>query len=124
MSFYEGLKGAVRTYLSGGAITQFDMVVGPNASGQVTVAGAGALATGIALQTTTVAAQSLGVAFDGRVMVVAAGVIANGANVSSSATGKALTSTTGQVIMGRALEAAVAGQVFTMDFRRDGTLAP
>lgn len=122
MAFYEGVQA--RTYISGAAIAQFDFVVGPAADGQIDPAGAGARAIGVALQAATVAGQAISVAYDGRVTVVAAGTIARGANVASNASAKAITAATGNVIMGVALEAAVAGQVFTMELRTDRIVAP
>ena len=56
-------------------------------------------------------------------VVTAGGTISKGAAVSSDATGKVITATTGHIIMGTALEAAVSGQVITVDLRLDGTAA-
>lgn len=121
MAFYEGLVN--RTYIAGSTIAQFDFVVGPAADGQIDTAGAGARAIGVALHGATVG-QAIPVAVDGRVTVVAAGTIAVGGNVASNASGKAVAAATGNVIMGVALEAAVSGQVFTMELRTDRIVAP
>jgi hypothetical protein len=121
MAFYEDVKA--RTYISGAAIAQFDFVVGPASDGQIDPAGAGARAIGVALQPATGAGQAIAVAYDGRVTVVAAGNITRGGNVASNASGKAVAATTGNIILGTALEDAVSGQVFTIDLRRDGTAA-
>ncbi len=115
MAFYEGLVN--RTYISGAAISQFRFVVGPNASGQVTLAGASARVTGVALAAATAAGQAIPVAVDGRVTVVAAASIAVGALIASDATGQAITAVATNIAIGVALEAAVAGQVFTMELR-------
>lgn len=118
MAFYEDVRA--RTYISGAAISQFDFVVGPAADGQIDPAGAGARAIGVALQAATGAGQAIAVAYEGRVMVVAAGTITRGAAVASNASGKAVAGTTGNVALGTALEDAVSGQVFTIELRRDG----
>lgn len=117
MAFYEDIVN--RTYISGGAIAQFDFVVGPAADGQIDRAGDGARATGVALQAATGAGEAIAVAVSGRVMAVAAGNIALGAFVASDLNGKAITAAAADVALGVALEGAVAGQVFTLELRPD-----
>jgi hypothetical protein len=120
MAFTENLS--TRTYVSGSAVSQFRFVT-LAADGQVDHTGAGLRADGVALNASVGANEAMTVAYDGRVTVTAGGVITRGANVAANATGQAVAATTGNVILGTALEAAVSGQVITMDIRRDGTLA-
>jgi len=56
-------------------------------------------------------------------LVTAAGNITRGAAVTSNASGQAVAATTGNVILGTATEAAVSGQVITIELRRDGNAA-
>jgi len=56
-------------------------------------------------------------------MISSGGTIARGAAVASNATGQAVTATTGNIILGTATEAAVSGQVITIELRRDGNAA-
>lgn len=115
MSFYEDVKA--RTYIAGTTIPQFAFVVGPAADGQVDLPSAGGRATGVALQAGAVG-DAIAVAYDGRVMVKAAGIINRGAAVQSDAAGEALAATTGDYILGYALEAAVDNQIFTIELAR------
>jgi hypothetical protein len=122
MAFTERL--ATRTYISGAALTQFTFVVGPASDGQIDPVGtAGARATGVVLQSAAAAGQAVTVAYDGRVTVLAAGTIAAGGAVSSNNAGRAIAATTGHVILGYAQEAAVTGQVITIDLARSETAA-
>ena len=120
MAFTERM--ATRTYISGSAVSQFRFVT-LAADGQVDHTGAGLRADGVALAAAVGANEPLAVAYDGRVTVAAAGTIARGGNVASNASGQAVAATTGNVIMGTATEAAVNGQIITIEIRRDGTLA-
>lgn len=119
MAIQEGVRA--RTYTCSAAITQFRFVTVASGTGKVAHTGAGALATGVALAATTAADQVLPVAYDGRVMVAAAGTIAVGGNVASNASGQAVAASTGNIILGVATEAAVNGQLITVELRRDGT---
>ena len=58
----------------------------------------------------------------GRTKVKAAGTIAAGAEVQTSANGQVVTATTG-IRVGKALEAAVANQIITIDFYPGGNAA-
>jgi hypothetical protein len=110
------------TAIAGATIAQFCGVV-INGTGKVVVPSLGARIDGVILQA-GVLDQPVALAFDGRVTMVAAGTIAIGGNVSATAAGLAQASTSAQIIIGTAIEAAVVNQVFTVQLRRDGTAAP
>lgn len=120
MAFTERM--ATRTYISGSAVSQFRFVT-LAADGQVDHTGAGARADGVALAAAAGANEALSVAYDGRVLISAAGTITRGAAVASNASGQAVAASTGNVILGTATEAAAAGQVITIELRRDGNAA-
>lgn len=60
------------------------------------------------------------VAVFGRVIVEAGGVITAGDNVASNATGEAVEAAGGNIILGKALEDGVDGQLITIDFFKGG----
>jgi Uncharacterized conserved protein (DUF2190) len=122
MAFQEQVKA--RTYTSSAAIAQFVFVTAASGTGLVAQTGAGLYAHGVSLAATTATGQILGVAYDGRVQVLAAGTIAIGANVTPNATGRAVAAATGNIIMGRAITAAVSGQIVTIELDRAGTVSP
>lgn len=119
MAFTEKLEA--RSYIAASAVTQFRFVT-LNASAKVAHTGAGLRAEGVALAGAATD-QVLPVAYEGRVTVVAAGTITAGATVASNASGQAVAATTGNVILGRALEAGVSGQVITIELDRAGSIA-
>lgn len=116
MAFTENM--ATRTSISGAAISQFTFVAGPASDGQIDPCGAGDRAAGVALSAASAAGQAVTVAYDGRVTVKAAGTIARGGAVASDASGEAVAATTGDIILGYALEAAVDNQIITVELSR------
>jgi len=120
MAFSENVQ--TRTEITSAAVAQFKFLV--QASGLVAQSGtAGVRVEGVSL-TDAASGKAVTLAYQGRVPVVAAGTIAKGALVATNNAGNALTATTGQIIAGVAREAAVSGQVMTIDLRLDGTAAP
>ena len=107
---YEGniqnLPGAVA---SGDLSThQFKFMV-VNSSGQIALnTTAGGVVDGVLQDKPTAAGHAATVAFSGVSKVVASAAITQGALISSTATGKAVTATTGEAVKGRALESAGA----------------
>jgi Uncharacterized conserved protein (DUF2190) len=122
MAFMEDIK--TFTYRAGVALATQFIFVTRAADGQVDPTGVGARADGVLLTTAANVDEAVTVAYDGRVMVKAAGTIARGAAVASNASGLAVAATTGNVILGYAVEAAVNNQIFTVELSRAGTLAP
>jgi len=121
MAFTERM--ATRTYVTGSAVSQFRFVTF-DANGRVNhTATLGARADGVSLGSSAGTGEVIAVAYDGRVLVTAAGNITRGAAVTSNASGQAVAATTGNVILGTATEAAVSGQVITIELRRDGNAA-
>lgn len=120
MAFTENMS--TRTVVTSAAVEQFRFIVLTNGVA-AKVGTAGVRADGVSITDASASGQALAVAYDGRVSVLAGGTIAKGAAVASTNAGKAATATTGQIILGTALEAGVDGQVITIDIRRDGTAA-
>lgn len=87
---------------------------------QIDPTGAGLAADGVLQNAPAAAGRAAAVAVVGRVKVLAGGTIAAGGNIASSATGTAVAATTGNIVLGKALEAAVSGQYITMDFTKGG----
>lgn len=114
---------STRTYFTSGAVNQYEFVTLPDSSNRVGRAGAGARSSGVAIQSATGASQAIGVAYDGRVKVLAGATIAAGATIMSNASGRAVPSTATNTILGVALEAAVAGQVITIRLGRSERVA-
>ena len=87
------------------------------------VSGAGAKAVGV-LQTDPGAQGRAGeVCISGVTKVVAGGTIAAGAQVASNASGEAVAASTGNIVLGTALEAADSGDIIPMIFN-PGNVAP
>lgn len=120
MAFQEVVRA--RTYTCSAAIAQFVFV--SLTAGLVAQTGAGLRSDGVSMAATTVAAQILPVAYDGRVQVLAAGTITIGATVASNATGRAVAAAINNIILGRAVTAAVSGQIVTIELDRAGTVSP
>jgi hypothetical protein len=77
----------------------------------------------VALNAATAAGQAVTVAYDGRVMVKAAGNITRGAAVASDASGEAVAAASTDIILGYALEAGVDNQIITVELSRAETAA-
>jgi len=120
MSFQENVL--TRSHVTSAAISQYKFCTVTSGLA-VTAASAGVRVDGVSL-TDAASGKAVCLAYLGRVPVTAAGTIALGAAVATNASGNATSATTGQIIVGTALEAAVSGQVFTIDLRLDGTAAP
>ena len=94
------------------------------ADGKVDLAdAAGENCIGVLLNNPDAAGKAATVALTGKVMVVAGGTIAAGAAVATDAAGDAVTATTGNIIMGYALEAGVDGQVIAIELIQGGNAA-
>lgn len=110
------------TYVAGADLSaaQFRFVTA-GASG-VTLTGAGEAADGVLLND-PVSGGAATVVVVGRTVVEAGGTIAAGALVASNATGEAVTAATGNIVLGKAAEAGVDGQLITVDFFKGGNAA-
>lgn len=111
------------TYVAGADLTerQFRFVtVGTN--GAVTATEAEKAADGVLLNDPDNGQAATVVVF-GRVIVEAGGNIDAGDEVASGANGVAVAATTGDIILGKALEDGVNGQLITVDFFKGGNEA-
>lgn len=111
------------SFTAGEAITQYHFVT-LESDGFVDMAdSAGEQAVGVALTGATAAGRPVTVAVAGRVKVTAGGTIAAGGAVAAAADAEAVAATTGNVIMGYAVESAVAGDVVTIELIQGGNAA-
>ena len=102
---------------------QFYLVV-VDGNGQVAVAGDGADAIGVLYDKPSAQGNAAQVRIGEVVQVAAGAAVSIGANVASDATGRAVTATTGEQIVGKALTAAsAAGQLISVLWRPNGTSA-
>lgn len=85
------------------------------ADGEVDATGDGAEAFGVLLNEPA-AGEAATVAVKGRVLVEAGGTVTRGGDVASDANGNAVDATTGDIILGKALEAGVDGQIIAIEF--------
>lgn len=107
------------TFIAQGAVTKLTFVK-PHASERgVVAAGAGEAAVGVALLDGT-AGVPIGVVTEGRVKVTAGGAVTAGGNVASDANGEVVNATTGDIILGTAMETGVDNQVVTIQFYQGG----
>ena len=63
------------------------------------------------------------VVVSGKTVVTAGGTIAAGASIATDASGDAVTASTGNIVMGYALEAGVDGQVIAVELIQGGNAA-
>jgi len=85
--------------------------------GQVDPTGDGAAAVGVLQNDPAAAGRAAEICIGGVTKVSAGGTIAAGAAVASDAAGEAVTATTGDVILGTALEGASDGDVISIVFQ-------
>lgn len=90
-----------------------------NSSGQVAVAAAHAAADGVIQNKPTAAGQAVQLAVFGvsKVVVGAGGTVTQGDAVAADSAGKAITATTGDYILGRALQTGAAGSTIAVLFQ-------
>ena len=116
-----------QTFVAGADLSakQYTLVTcnGVTADGERTVVSptAGAKADGVVINNPKNTQAATVVVF-GRTKVKAGGVIAAGAEVQANANGQVVAATTG-IRVGKALEAAVANQIITIDFYPGGNAA-
>ena len=113
-----------QTYLSSAAVPQFRFVTVASGTGKATTTGAGAAADAVSMTATSATDQVFTGQVDGLAQVESSATIAIGANIASTANGRAVTAATGNVILGKAREAAVAGQIMVVEINRAGTVSP
>lgn len=94
------------------------------ADGQVDPTGAGLHADGVLQNDPAAAGRAASVCIGGRTKVEAGGTVTVGGPVAADASGKAVDATTGDVILGTALEAADAdGDIISIIFQPRGSFA-
>lgn len=122
MAYMNNIK--TLTFEAGQALaTQFIFVTQATPDGQVDPTTAGARADGVLLTTADAAGKVVTVATEGRVKVLAGGVIQPGAPVASNGSGRAVAATTGNVVLGYAEELAANNQIITVRLSLAETVA-
>jgi len=94
-----------RTYEAGSAVSQYRFV-DLAADGQVDHSADGAKAVGVTLNSASAAGDALTVARSGQVLVYVGEALTAGDAVAATTDGKAATATTGEIIVGYAVEDA------------------
>lgn len=112
-----------RTFIAGSDLSaaQFKLVA-LAADGEVDVAGAGAQAIGVCLNQPA-AGKAATVCLTGKVLVEAGAAITAGDELASDAAGAVVTATTGDIVMGYALEDGVDGQIVAIELIQGGNAA-
>lgn len=111
------------TYVAGADLRERQFrFVSVGANGAVAATANGAKADGVLLNDPNTG-EAASVAVFGRVIVEAGGTIAAGAEVQSGANGVVVNATGSNIRVGKALEAAVSGQLITVDFYKGGNAA-
>jgi len=93
------------------------------ADGQVDPTGDGLHADGVLQNDPAAAGRAADVAIGGVCKVICGGVVTRGGPVASDAAGEAVNPTTGDIILGTALETGANGQVIAMIFHPRGASA-
>jgi len=97
--------------------------VSVSADGQVDPTGDGAQADGVLQNDPSAAGRAAEVAYAGVTKVSCGGAVTRGGPVSSDASGEAVNSATGDVILGTALETGTDGDIISIIFEPRGDFA-
>lgn len=110
MAFHEDVKKV--TILAGSDLSanQYSFV-NRNASNQLALAGAGLDADGVLYDKPSAQGRAAAVAINGVAKVLLGGTVAVGDDVTSDATGRAVTATTGDVILGVCAKGGAVGEI-------------
>lgn len=112
-----------RTFIAGESLatSQFKFVT-LESDGQVDLAdAAGERCLGI-VENDPASGEAATVVMSGKTRIVCGGTVAAGAQLQTDASGTAITAASGDVSMGYALEAGVAGQVIAMELIQGGNV--
>lgn len=117
-----------QTFVAAAVLPQYTFVRcnGATADGadrQVVAPTAAQAVDGVVINQVMRANTAATVVVTGRTKVLAGGAIAAGANVTTNAAGRAITAATGNIIVGKALEAGVNNQIISIDFITGGNAA-
>ena len=90
------------------------------ADGQIDPTGAGAIAQGVLQDAPAAAGRAALVAVAGKVKVVCGAAVTKGGPVASTSSGTATNATTGNIILGTALETGASGRIIEILFQPRG----
>lgn len=93
------------------------------ADGQIDPTGAGLMAQGVLQDQPAAAGRAALVAIEGKVKVVCGAAVTRGGPVASTSTGTATNATTGNIILGTALETGASGRIIEILFHPRGAAA-
>lgn len=93
------------------------------ADGQIDPTGAGLIAQGVLQDAPAAAGRAAEVAIAGKVKVVCGAAVTRGGPVASTSTGTATNATTGNIILGTALETGASGRIIEILFQPRGAAA-
>jgi hypothetical protein len=88
--------------------------------GQIDPTGAGAIAQGVLQDAPAAAGRAALVAIAGKVKVMCGAAVTKGGPVASTSSGTATNATTGNIILGTALETGASGRIIEMIFQPRG----
>jgi hypothetical protein len=88
--------------------------------GQIDPTGAGVIAQGVLQDAPAAAGRAALVAIAGKVKVMCGAAVTKGGPVASTSSGTATNATTGNIILGTALETGAAGRIIEMIFQPRG----
>jgi len=120
MAYYDNQKCVSFEAGSDLSSNQFQFV-DVSADGQVDLSGDGAYAIGILQNEPAAAGRAAEVAINGKTQVKCGGTVTAGGPVASDASGQAVDATSGDVILGEAMEAGASGEVITILFHPRGS---
>lgn len=90
------------------------------ADGQIDPTAAGLIAQGVLQDAPAAAGRAAQVAISGKVKVLCGAAVTRGGPVASTATGTATNATTGNIILGTALETGASGRIIEILFQPRG----
>lgn len=93
------------------------------ADGQIDPTGDGLIAAGVLQDAPAAAGRAAAVAIAGKVKVLCGAAVTRGGPVASNADGKAANATTGEIILGTALETGASGRIIEILFHPRGAAA-
>jgi hypothetical protein len=93
------------------------------ADGQIDPTGAGLIAQGVLQDAPAAAGRAALVAVAGKVKVVCGAAVTRGGPVASTSSGTATNATTGNIILGTALETGASGRIIEILFQPRGAAA-
>lgn len=122
MSYYESVR-IISLPAAGDLSTKQYYALAVNDVGRVAVAGDGVSAVGILCNKPTAIDDVAAIAYDGKVKAIAGATFNAGVELASNAEGKLITATSGERILGIAVEPGVDNRIVTVLLKSFGRIA-